>query len=68
MNISHIPFYISYDMYVEFINFNFPTLILTDDTLFLGYIFLNISMIFCIYLLIKIIKFVFILGKNLIYR
>ena len=68
MNISHIPFYIPYEVYTEFIKNNFSTLVLTDDTLFLGYIILNIAMIFCIYLLIKIIKFVVLLGKNLIFR
>lgn len=68
MNISHIPFYIPYQEYLNFIKLNFPTLILSDDTLFLGFIILNISMIFCIFLLIKIIKFVVILGKNLIFR
>lgn len=68
MNISHIPFYISYDIYTEFIKTNFSQLVLSDDVLFLGYIILNIAMIFCIYILFKIIKFVVILGKNLIFR
>lgn len=68
MNINHIPFYIVWETYVEFVNLNFPTLTLSDDSLFLGFIILNIAMIFCIYLLIKIIKFVVLLGKNLIFR
>lgn len=68
MEINHIPFYIYWETYLEFITTNFPDLILTDDALFLGFIILNIAMIFCIYLLIKIIKFVVLLCKNIIYR
>lgn len=68
MEINHIPFYILWETYIDFIYVNFPTLVLSDDTLFLGFIILNISMIFCIYILIKIIKFVVLLGKNLIFR
>lgn len=68
MSISHIPFYIVWETYIEFINTNFSSLVLSDDVLFLGFIFLNIALIFCIYLLIKIVKFVVILGKNLIFR
>lgn len=68
MEINHIPFYIYWETYLEFISVNFPNLILTDDALFLGFIILNIAMIFCIYLLIKIIKFVVLLGKNIIFR
>jgi len=68
MEINHIPFYILWETYIDFIYINFPNLTLSDDTLFLGFIILNIAMIFCIYLLIKIIKFVVLLGKNLIFR
>ena len=68
MNLQNIPFYIYWDKYIEFIDTNFSSLILSDDVKFLGFIIVNIAMIFCIYLLIKIVKFVVILGKNLIYR
>ena len=68
MNLQNIPFYIYWDKYIEFINTNFSSLILSDDVKFLGFIIVNIAMIFCIYLLIKIVKFVVILVKNLIYR
>ena len=68
MEINHIPFYIYWETYLEFISTNFPSLVLTDDTLFLGFIILNCFFIFCIYLIIKIIKFVVLLGKNIIYR
>lgn len=68
MNLQNIPFYIYWDKYIEFINTNFSDLFLTDDAKFIGFIILNIAMIFLIYLLIKIIKFVVILCKNLIFR
>lgn len=68
MNLQHIPFYIYWETYIEFITNNFPDLILTDDAKFLGFIILNIAMIFCIYLLIKIIKFVVLLCKNTIFK
>ena len=68
MEINHIPFYIYWETYINFISTNFPDLILTDDTLFLGFIILNCFFIFCIYLIIKIIKFVVLLGKNIIFR
>lgn len=68
MEINHIPFYIYWETYLEFISINFPNLILTDDALFLGFIILNCFFIFCIYLIIKIVKFVVLLGKNLIFR
>lgn len=68
MEINHIPFYIYWETYLEFISINFPNLILTDDALFIGFIILNCFFIFCIYLIIKLIKFVVVLGKNLIFR
>lgn len=68
MNLQHIPFYIYWETYIEFITNNFPDLILTDDAKFIGFIILNIAMIFCIYLLIKIIKFVVLLCKNTIFK
>jgi len=68
MNLQHIPFYIYWETYIEFITNNFPDLMLTDDAKFIGFIILNIAMIFCIYLLIKIIKFVVLLCKNTIFK
>lgn len=68
MNLQHIPFYIYWETYVDFVSTNFPNLVLTDDALFIGFIILNIAMIFCIYLLIKIIKFVVLLCKNTIFK
>jgi len=68
MEINHIPFYIYWETYLEFISTNFPSLVLTDDTLFLGFIIFNFFFIFYIYLIIKIIKFVVLLGKNIIFR
>ena len=68
MNLQHIPFYIYWEIYIEFITNNFPDLMLTDDAKFIGFIILNVAMIFCIYLLIKIIKFVVLLCKNTIFK
>ena len=68
MSINHIPFYIIWETYIDFVNLNFPDLVLSDDVLFIGFIILNCFFIFCIYLIIKIIKFVVLLTKNIIYR
>lgn len=68
MSLQNIPFYIYWEKYIEFIDTNFSNLVLSDDVKFLGFIILNIAMIFCIYLMFKLVKFVVILGKNLIYR
>ena len=68
MNLQHIPFYIYWEEYIKFIYTNFPDLVLSDDAKFLGFVILNIAMIFCIYFLIKIIKFVVLLCKNTIFK
>ena len=68
MSINHIPFYIAWKTYLEFVSVNFPGLNLSDDALFIGFIILNCFMIFCIYLIFKIIKFVVLLIKNKIMR
>ena len=68
MNLQNIPFYIYWEKYIEFIDNNFAFLSLTDDAKFIGFIILNIAMIFCIYLLIKIVKFVVLLIKNTIFK
>lgn len=67
MQINNIPFYIYWETYVQFIETNFPTLILTDDTLFLGFIFLNCFFLVCIYFLVKILKFIILLVKNILF-
>lgn len=65
MSLNNIPFYVSYDTYVKFIETNFSMLTLTDDAKFIGYILVQLLFIFCLYLLIKIFKFVvlFIINK-----
>lgn len=68
MSINNIPFYIYWETYVNFVNTNFSSLILSDDSLFLGFIILNCFFIYCIVLLVKIIKFVVLLVKNIIYK
>jgi len=68
MSINHIPFYIVWDTYLEFVSTNFPDLVLSDDVLFIGFIILNCFMIFCIYLIFKVIKFVVLFIKNKIMR
>lgn len=68
MEVNHIPFYILWETYINFVNTNFPTLVISDSALFLGFIILNCFFIFCLYLVIKIIKFVVLLGKNMIFR
>ena len=68
MNLQHIPFYIYWETYIEFVSNNFSNLVLSDDALFIGFIIINISMIFCLYLLIKIVKFVVLLCKNTIFK
>ena len=40
MNLQHIPFYIYWETYIEFITNNFPDLMLTDDAKFIGFIIL----------------------------
>jgi len=67
MNLQQIPFYISYETYTQFIRTNFSQLTLTDDTLFLGYIFVQFLFIFCLYLLVKLIKFfILYIGNNIL--
>lgn len=68
MSINNIPFYIYWETYINFVNTNFSSLVLSDDVLFLGFIILNCFFIYCIVLLVKIIKFVVLLVKNIIYK
>lgn len=67
MSISNIPFYIYWETYLNFITTNFPNLVLTDDTKFLGFIFLNCFLLVCIYFIIKILKFIVLLVKNILF-
>ncbi len=68
MNLQNIPFYVTWTNYTNFINTHFPTLVIDDSALFLGYLFINVSFIFLLYLMIKLVKFVVVLCKNIIYR
>lgn len=43
MSLFGIPICISYEYYVTFLNTNFPTLVLSDDTIFTTYIIANIA-------------------------
>lgn len=67
MNLNQIPFYITYETYTQFISDNFPQLVLTDDALFIGYIIVQLLFIFCLYLLVKLIKFIVLyIGNNIL--
>ncbi|MDO4962604.1 MAG: hypothetical protein Q4E75_00670 [bacterium] len=68
MNINNIPFYIYWNTYLEFLQTNFGFLNLTDDIKFIGFIILNLAFIFILFIVLKIVKFVVLLGKNLIFR
>ena len=68
MSINNMPFYIVWETYIDFVSVNFPALEINDSALFLGFIILNIAFLFFIYFLIKVIKFVVVLGKNMIMR
>lgn len=68
MSINNMPFYIVWESYLEFVSMNFPALVISDSALFLGFLILNIAFLFFIYFLIKVVKFVVLLGKNLIFR
>lgn len=65
MSLNNIPFYITYESYIKFIETNFNMLTLTDDAKFIGYILVQILFFICLFLLIKIFKFVvvFIINK-----
>lgn len=59
MNIFGIPIFVPYSAYLEAISIGIPQLTnLTDDALFLGYLGINALYIFCLYLFVKMIKFV----------
>lgn len=67
MSISNIPFYIYWETYLNFINTNFADLVLTDDAKFLGFIFLNCFLLVCIYFIFKLLKFIILLVKNILF-
>lgn len=67
MSINNMPFYIYWETYLSFLATNFPDLVLTDDIKFIGFIILNCMFIVCIYFMVKILKFVLLLIKNIIY-
>ena len=65
MSIMHIPFYIKWVTYLSFIEQNFSDIQISVDTLFIGYIILNIAYIFLIIQLFKFIYTIVIYIKNL---
>lgn len=67
MNFNHIPFYISWEMYIEFINSNFSELIISTDALFITYIILQFLYIYLILQLCKFIYTVCIYLKNYVF-
>lgn len=64
---NNLPFYISYDTYIRFIMTKLPVLELSDDALFIGYLFVQLFFIFCLYLLVKILKFIILYISNNIF-
>lgn len=66
MKIFGIPLFVSYDTVTLFINENFSSLVLSDDTKFLSFILVNFLYIFCVYLFTKLCKFIIITIKNFI--
>ena len=59
MSLFGIPLCIPYEYYVEFINTNFPTLLLSEDTIYTTFIIANIGYIILIYFFCKILfKFI----------
>ena len=63
-----IPFYIDWTSYINWLNTNFASLQLTDSVKFIGFILLNIVLLFLIIEIIRILKFLILLIKNCIYR
>lgn len=64
---NNLPFYVSYESFIRFIMSSLPNLELSDDALFLGYIIVNIFFIFCLYLFIKLLKFIVLYISNNIF-
>ena len=64
MSIMHMPFYIKWATYLSFVEQNFSDLHFTVDTLFIGYIILNVAYIFLIIQLLKFIYTLCIYIKN----
>lgn len=67
MKLFGIPLYVSYEVVSLFITDNFPTLVLTDDTIFITFILANFMYLFAVYLFCKLCKFVIITFKNFIF-
>ena len=67
MNLNHIPFYVSWSSYLEFISTNFNFLNLSNDALFIGYIIVQALFL---YLIIQVFKFFYtfcIFLKNMLF-
>lgn len=56
MSINHIPFYISWNTYLNFISTHFTDLELSNDAKFIGFIILQGLYLF---LIIQVIKFTY---------
>ena len=64
MSIMHMPFYIKWEIYLAFLDTYFVDYQFTVDTMFIGFILLNIAYIFLIIQLIKFIYTLCIYIKN----
>ena len=64
MSIMHMPFYIKWEIYLSFLDTYFADYQFTVDTMFIGFILLNIAYIFLIIQLIKFIYTLCIYIKN----
>lgn len=63
-----IPFYMDWSSYTSWLNTNFASLQLNDNVKFIGFIFLNVALLFLLIEIIRILKFLVLLIKNCIYR
>ena len=65
--IKYILCLISYDFYINYVTTNFLSLTLSDDSLLLGYILINIGAWLFIFILLHIFKFVILfIGNNIL--
>ncbi len=68
MSLNNIPFYITWNTYINFVSTNFNNLNLSNDSLFIGYILIQALYL---YLIIQVVKFTYtfcIFLKNLFSR
>lgn len=68
MSIFGIPVFVTWEMYQEFINLNFSTLIINDSCLFLGYLFVQFFYLwFYFKVVVPFFKFTILTLKNHIF-